>query len=63
MMQAISKSALRALALTISVAGVAGAQAQATATPSPSTGASKIVTRQLPAAVATSTDKDTKQIW
>ena len=56
MMQVISKSALRALTLSISVAGVAGAQAQATATPSPSTGASKIVTRQLPAATATSTD-------
>ena len=56
MMQAVSKSALRALTLAISVAGVAGAQAQATATPSPSTGAAKIVTRQLPVAMATSTD-------
>lgn len=48
MTQSIRRSALGALALSLIVAGVAGAQAQATAT--------KVTTRQLPAAMATSTD-------
>jgi len=56
MMQSIRKSALSALALSLTAAGVAGAQAQATSTASPSTTASKITTRQLPKAMATSTD-------
>jgi len=48
--------AVGALALSLTAAGAAGAQAQATTTPSPSTAATKITTRQLPAAMATSTD-------
>jgi hypothetical protein len=55
-MQSIRKSAFGALALSLTAAGAAGAQAQATTTPSPSTAATKITTRQLPAAMATSTD-------
>ncbi|MDB4890900.1 MAG: hypothetical protein JWL61_2755 [Gemmatimonadetes bacterium] len=54
MMQSIRKSARGALALSLTAAGVVGAQAQATTT-SPST-ASKITTRQMPAAMASSTD-------
>jgi hypothetical protein len=56
MMQSIRKSARGALALSLTAAGVAGAQAQATSTESPSTTTTKITTRQLPAAMATSTD-------
>ena len=56
MMQSIRKSACSALVLSITAAGVAGAQAQATSTASPSTTTTKITTRQLPAAMATSTD-------
>ncbi|MEP6732497.1 MAG: hypothetical protein ABJE10_17760 [bacterium] len=48
--------ACSALALTLVVAGGAGAQAQATSTASPSTATTKIVTRQMPTALATSTD-------
>jgi hypothetical protein len=55
MMQSIRKSAFGALALSLAAAGAAGAQAQATSIVSPST-ATKIATRQLPAAMATSTD-------
>jgi hypothetical protein len=51
MMQSIRKSARGALALSLAAAGVAGAQAQAT-----SATAAKITTRQMPAAMATSTD-------
>ena len=56
MMQSIRKSAFGALVLSLTAAGVAGAQVQATTTVSPATAATKIITRQLPAAVATSTD-------
>lgn len=56
MMQGIRTSASGALLLTLSVAGAAGAQVQATATGSPATTSSKITTRQLPAATATSTE-------
>jgi hypothetical protein len=56
MTQVIRGSAFGALALSLVAAGVAGAQAQATATVSPSTATTKITTRQLPAALATSTD-------
>ncbi len=56
MIQAIRNGARGALALTLTAAGVAGAQAQATNTVSPSTAATKITTRQLPTAMATSTD-------
>jgi hypothetical protein len=56
MIQAFGKSARSALALSLTVAGVAGAQAQATGSVSPSTATTKITQRQLPAALATSTD-------
>ncbi|MEO5815576.1 MAG: hypothetical protein ABIT20_09885 [Gemmatimonadaceae bacterium] len=55
MMQSIRKSARGALALSLTAAGAAGAQAQAN-TVSPSAVTTKITTRQLPAAMATSTD-------
>ncbi|MEO8335283.1 MAG: hypothetical protein ABI664_09930 [bacterium] len=55
MMQSIRKSARGALALSLTAAGVAGAQAQAT-TVAPSIATTKITTRQLPAAIATSVD-------
>jgi hypothetical protein len=56
MIQAIRSSARGALALSLIASGVAGAQAQATATVAPSTATTKITTRQLPTALATSTD-------
>jgi hypothetical protein len=56
MIQAFGKSARSALALSLTVAGVVGAQAQATGSVSPSTAMTKITLRQLPAALATSTD-------
>jgi hypothetical protein len=56
MMQGFRTGASGALLLTLSVAGAAGAQVQATATGSPATTSSKITTRQLPAATATSTE-------
>jgi hypothetical protein len=56
MIQAFGKSARSALALSLTVAGVVGAQAQATGSVSPSTATTKITLRQLPAALATSTD-------
>ena len=56
MMQLIRKGAPGALLLTLSVAGMAGAQVQATATGSPATTSSRITTRQLGAATATSAE-------
>jgi hypothetical protein len=56
MIQAFGKSARSAFALSLVAAGVAGAQAQATGSVSPSTATTKITVRQLPAALATSTD-------
>ncbi len=56
MMQAIHKGAPGALILTLAVSGLAGAQVQATATGSPATTSSKVTTRQLGAATATSAE-------
>ena len=55
MIRAIRSCARGALALSLTAAPVAGAQTQATATV-PSTSTTKIITRQMPAAPATSTD-------